>query len=57
MKFKFETTIKIQEFKCDFIRGFGGSIVSYLGSLMQLSDDNINQNENWPKLVIIKVNS
>ena len=25
-----------------------------LGGLMQLSHDNINQNENWPKLVIIK---
>lgn len=53
MKLKFENTIKIQEFKCDIIRGFG-SIVFYLGGLMQLSDDNINQNENWPKLVIIK---
>ena len=25
-----------------------------LGGLMRFSHDNINQNENWPKLVIIK---
>ena len=53
MKFKFENTIKIQEFKCDFMTEKLW-LHCVLGGLMKLSHDNINQNENWPKLVIIK---